>query len=514
MKTPILLVIAALTGSTLAQGPLTPPPGADPSIGPVNAHTAGGTPQATMKTLHQIEPRTAIAGGTSSVTLNQSGAYYLTGNITVASGDGIVIAASGVNLDLNGFNIMATAAAGSGISFGAVKNIIIRNGNIGGGFAGGVRYVSPGPFAQRPLNVRVSDLTVSDVTEVGISIYSRETNSHIERCMVSGTGGNVGIVGIIGTVIKDCSVQGAGIIGRVVKDCSVATAPDAGLVADVAENCYASATGTAIIAKCLVNSYGTGGGNSDVISAGVAQNVWAEGGGGSGDGVHATVVSNSYGKRVNDLSGASTGDGIDATIVHGSYGTGVSGAGVRGETLNAVRAVSDSGAAAAGLLVTASVGSSVDGYGVSGQVINGCQGVSVGGMGIFDSLNYNGVISYSMATSDTNTAMKGNGGVIVGSNGIAANGGYGIYNSLGTVISSHGLGPFGGIAARFVAHTYGKGTSSSSNTFGIEAVTVTGSTGLTNADEPGISAEFIHGSTGYGNSSKTTSPFAVRFDSN
>jgi hypothetical protein len=54
MKPHLSLLFIALSGAALAQGPLTPPAGADPSIGPVNALTAGGLPQATMKTLHQV----------------------------------------------------------------------------------------------------------------------------------------------------------------------------------------------------------------------------------------------------------------------------------------------------------------------------------------------------------------------------------------------------------------------------------------------------------------------------
>jgi len=99
MKPRHILILSALTGTAFAQGPLTPPPGADPSIGPVHALTAGGLPQATMKTLHQVEPRTAIAGGTHGATLNQSWAYYLTGNITVATGEGITINASNAGFE-------------------------------------------------------------------------------------------------------------------------------------------------------------------------------------------------------------------------------------------------------------------------------------------------------------------------------------------------------------------------------------------------------------------------------
>src|ERR1051325_5982475 len=77
----------------LAQGNLAPP----------------GAPAPTMKSLAQIEPRTPISSLPFSIT--QPGSYYLSGNLTGTTG--ITIAASGVTLDLNGFELVG--GAGSGI---------------------------------------------------------------------------------------------------------------------------------------------------------------------------------------------------------------------------------------------------------------------------------------------------------------------------------------------------------------------------------------------------------------
>ena len=80
-----------LTSGAFAQGPLAPPSAPAPS----------------MKSLAQIEARTAISGNNGLTpaagpyfTISSSGSYYLTGNIIVLSGDAIRINASGVSLDL------------------------------------------------------------------------------------------------------------------------------------------------------------------------------------------------------------------------------------------------------------------------------------------------------------------------------------------------------------------------------------------------------------------------------
>lgn len=217
------ITILAIASTSLAQGPLTPPPGADPSIGPVNALTAGGLPQATMKTLHQVEPRTAIAGGTSGVTISQSGSYYLTADITVADGMGVEISASSVTLDLNGFSIVSTNASPDASDVGVglqtyIKNITIRNGTICGGGAGGKFYAAIGHTGfTSSTNVSVVDVTVSDTTHWGIAL-DPSANSRVERCFVK----TEGVTGAIQAgLVADCSATGGSVYAGIVRDSSV-----------------------------------------------------------------------------------------------------------------------------------------------------------------------------------------------------------------------------------------------------------------------------------------------------
>src|SRR5262249_213268 len=88
------VVLALQLQITTALGQDSPPP---PSA-----------PAPTVKPLDQIEARTPI--GTAR-TITKSGAYYLTKNIKVTSGNAITINASNVVLDLNGFTISSTAAS-------------------------------------------------------------------------------------------------------------------------------------------------------------------------------------------------------------------------------------------------------------------------------------------------------------------------------------------------------------------------------------------------------------------
>lgn len=71
-------------------GNLTPPP---------------GPPAPTMKTLAEVEPRTAISQANIPLTISQPGSYYLAANISFDSAAAITINAPGVTLDLSGFTI-------------------------------------------------------------------------------------------------------------------------------------------------------------------------------------------------------------------------------------------------------------------------------------------------------------------------------------------------------------------------------------------------------------------------
>ena len=119
-----IIAAAAMISARVVAGPLDPPSGA---VSP------------TYKTLSEVEPRIAInatntPGDANSVfRIAQPGSYYLTGNLTgQAAKHGIEIAASGVNLDLNGFDLVGVTSSLDGIatSVSSLRNITIRNGSV------------------------------------------------------------------------------------------------------------------------------------------------------------------------------------------------------------------------------------------------------------------------------------------------------------------------------------------------------------------------------------------------
>ena len=106
--------------TALAQGSLTPPPGA---------------PAPTMKTLDQLDAKLEKRTPITSVpfTINAAGSYYLISNFTASgSASGIIISADNVTVDLGGFVLLGTlSGTAPGISVPAAqKNVQVRNGTI------------------------------------------------------------------------------------------------------------------------------------------------------------------------------------------------------------------------------------------------------------------------------------------------------------------------------------------------------------------------------------------------
>jgi hypothetical protein len=263
----LLLVLPALG---FAQGALAP--------------TAAPGP--TMKTLTQIEPRTPLgstAGSTTTLTVNAAGTYVLMGNVTVTTGDAIVITADNVTLDLNGFTLASTAAtpAGYGIRLGqtspAVKtasNARIFNGRVNAAkFAHGVA-VDGASFG-----IILSDISVAGATQAGLNAGT--TGSEVNRCTVS----NCLATGITASTVRDSSATACGGTGitatgtalrstasttgdsaalkaDMATDCTGASAAGIGVeVAKIATNCTGSSvTGTGLTAINAVNCSGTGSG--------------------------------------------------------------------------------------------------------------------------------------------------------------------------------------------------------------------------------------------------------------
>ncbi len=174
----VLSVICVLTVSALSgyAGELNPP--APPS--------AGGT----MKTLDEVEPRIPVndenTPGNSTYTyiINQTGSYYLTGNITSTSKTGIKIEADNVTLDLSGYTI-SFAGTGNfyGIYMSGNSNIEVRNGIITG-FNIGINDGSYDCSGDRIISIKVTDCKTS-----GILLYG---DDHLVKDCYLNSNGNAG----------------------------------------------------------------------------------------------------------------------------------------------------------------------------------------------------------------------------------------------------------------------------------------------------------------------------------
>jgi hypothetical protein len=265
----LLSTINSPLSTAYAQGSLTPP----------------GAPAPGMKTLAQIEPRTAITNS-GAVTLSSPGSYYLTTNITVSSGDAITIATNGVTLDLNGFTIRSTAASAAGNAIllnSGLRNITIANGFIqggvtnngsgtysGSGFACGILYSSTAP-----VNVLVSHVSVVGCLNHGICL-SATGSTVVDSCLVR----TMGLYGIYADTIRDstavdcgsiaingkqvsncrgeCTGSLYGIDAATALNCSGSSSTGTGLRAFSAQNCYGSSiSGYGIYAGTIENCYGT-----------------------------------------------------------------------------------------------------------------------------------------------------------------------------------------------------------------------------------------------------------------
>ena len=103
---------------------------------PEDALYPSGAPGPVMKTLNQIEPRTAITAAGTLIT--QPGSYYLTAPLSATYSHGVKIQADNVSLDLGGFSLKGARASGffgiyvEGATNAVLRNIVVRGGGISG----------------------------------------------------------------------------------------------------------------------------------------------------------------------------------------------------------------------------------------------------------------------------------------------------------------------------------------------------------------------------------------------
>jgi len=312
MNRTTIITAAALTlvaAGLLFAGPLNPP------AGPVTS---------TYKTLTEVEPRTAInltntpGDADSLFKITQPGSYYLTGNITgVVGKHGIEIAASGVTLDLMGFDLSGLAASLDGVSATIfnLTNITICNGSVRGWGDEGVDLGSNFADNSTVIDVRASGNAGSGITVgtggmitgcsaafnggTGISTTSGGT---ITRCSAAGNTSN-GIAAASGSTITGCSAYdntANGIStggGSTITGCAAYINTGNGIFAGGASTitgCLAnrnSGNGIAVTTNCLV----------------LANTCQANGNIGDGAGIHATGGDN----RIESNNCADNDRGID-----------------------------------------------------------------------------------------------------------------------------------------------------------------------------------------------------------
>lgn len=199
----------AAVASIAKAGPLDPP------AGPVAT---------TAKPLAEIEPRRAVnatntPGDAGAVyVISQPGSYYLTGNISVPSNStGVRIGASGVTLDLNGFQIAGASTSNStGISEGgrSISGVTVRNGSVVGVAGTGISLGGTS-------GVVIEDVTVRDCSGHGIVAGARARIARVLCFSNSGDGISVGDDAIVtGCVARSHTLHGihAG-LSALVEDC-------------------------------------------------------------------------------------------------------------------------------------------------------------------------------------------------------------------------------------------------------------------------------------------------------
>lgn len=191
----MLGLLLASAGVAFSQGSLTP----------VSA------PVRSMRTLLQVQPRVPVQ--TLPYVIDQPGSYYLTGNLSGATG--IVIEASNVTLDMQGFDLVgAGPSVAEGIRVdddGPYENVVIRNGKIR-------NWGDYGIDASTASFCHFEDLQLLDNSGVGLAAGA---SARVIDCTVIRSGDGDGIVTGPHSIIQGGLVSGNEGIGINAGDFSI-----------------------------------------------------------------------------------------------------------------------------------------------------------------------------------------------------------------------------------------------------------------------------------------------------
>jgi len=332
MKT-LAILLAVLLVHPGNAGDLDPPPG---PIGP------------TMKTLTEVEPRTAVQAlpGSSSALylIERPGSYYLTDNVSGAKGkNGIEIAASGVTLDLRGFELVGVPGSLDGVHAHAGSNISIRNGTIRDWGGDGIDALSASNSEAEGLRVANngeiglgigSGSVVRDCTAAGNQAYGIFTGfgCTVSACAASDNVGG-GIVTAISAAVTGCTIRhctargnsGTGIDageGSTIADCTASFNGADGIYASVGctvSGCTATLNGAGILV--LEGSYNRIEGNHVVGNeAGIlvtgTNNLIVQNSASNNTADYSIATGNHYGQIVNSPGAGFTNSNPWANFVY------------------------------------------------------------------------------------------------------------------------------------------------------------------------------------------------------
>ena len=304
-----VLGIVFVIGSVYAQGPLTPP----------------GAPGPVMKTLSQVEPRTAITN--LPFTINQPGSYYLTQSFAVNTMlSGITIVTNDVTLDLMGFTLSGFTN-GVGVRIGSqnlpLKNVVVMNGII--------RFWSTGVALHNTSSSRIEGLIVEGNRFYGIDLWASNLDNGdcrdnvIAGCTVrnniangiqmeAGTGRF-----ITGNVIRQNTISGNNGIGihllaatGSILDNRIA---DNSIVNNGDDGIYFGVSGSGTHARNLVEGNFISGNTSRGIAmvASATNNIIIRNTAiGNGGGNYGSLANNTYGPFVTTTDALSTTNGAPA----------------------------------------------------------------------------------------------------------------------------------------------------------------------------------------------------------
>jgi len=281
-------------------GPVAPTPGPEPRI----AISATNTP-----------------GDADSVfKITAPGSYYLTANLNGGAGkNGIEISASGVTVDLMGFQIVGTPTSLHGVatSFAGLSGVEVRNGTVRTWGQGGV------DLAQfTTIDSRVVDLRCIDNAVVGMTVA---TGSSVIGCIAEGNDQGISTFGQC--QLRDCIARNNASSGFscgngcTVTGCTAGDNATTGIAVQTSgmvSNCAAysnDGSGITLTYGCTVQ-------NCSVISNGLDGISMTSGGclitecnvsSNFGDGILITVDSRIIGNTC-DSNGAAAGDGANIHV--------------------------------------------------------------------------------------------------------------------------------------------------------------------------------------------------------